>query len=184
MKLYTIKDFLKYATPCYWCGNKCAINLENWGVNNNSNYSTTYLVTNSFKLEEFDNYFLIFSSPKGIFRFNIISNEFKTNNESLINENNYNITINCQCGLRYSSKNLVFNTSNNINYIEPFEITTIYKFMYNKLHFTQVFEDDGSIVVSMLAPNLKKYTISNKSLKDFKNKEALLERIKIYLLFS
>lgn len=169
MMLYTIKDFLKYATPCYWCGEKCNVELINYGKNQYN-----------FKLGEFNFPNLIFASPKLTIKFNSYNNKFKTNNKLLIDKNDFKFIIKCECGLTHCSKIIRPNIST--NYIEPFEITASYKFDDDL--GTCAFEDNDSVGVGVIRPIYKVCKIPGKSLRDFKNKEALLERIKIYLLFS
>lgn len=172
MKLYTIKDLLNYAAPCYWCGQNCNLFLSSEQHN-------------KFRLIDFENDILTFESANGTFTFNIVGNQFKTNNLRLIKDYKYKFHLYCKCGLNHVSEIITFNTSNKINYIEPFEISVRWDSYTSNSHISYigVTEKNGEVEIVNSERKIK-IKMSEKSLRDFKNKEALLERIKIYLLFS
>lgn len=187
MKLFTLKDFILYNTPCFSCGSKISVHLD--VLNNKTGiFSQIKPIVDG----KFITFKLIIGYSNNLYIIlDTVSNTFGSNNFKHLSSylQDKSLWINTCC--RKCTTNTQSNCLNiNINkkFIKPLTIKSEQVHIKTKqdsyIVNSDLDNDTGVIFVIRDKNQVLELKVRALPMYKFKNKEALLLKIKNYILFS
>lgn len=194
MKQFTVKDFLTYNAPCFGCGDKINFYVA---IQPSDQRRLIYVPTKTLVVNKDSSSVNLITSYHGNLNLSIahITNSFKTNDmTALINffkSHKLYLRINCRsCHSLIETQYLDFNLIG--GYIKPVGISkeTITIIDDDSIYQIQSHTMEGTTNINVSKQNYKSLSspvhlqVPLIPLSKFKSKKELIEKIKLYLIFS